>query len=162
MKEVLSWLAIFFAGMIAGLMGSLPVFATGLFVHELVANTLGLGMAAACVTLGSGWAGNAMYRATRTRLVAVLGVCEALGAFLAAIYLVLLAAAVHVEIVPFAALVAMVAVLAAGGCLGTLFLRGPRRKPGRDIVLSVAMLLVSAVSVILVLYIASLFGLVGA
>ena len=152
------WLGMFFFGLVCGAAGSLPAFATELFLDRRVSTPLGMGVAAVFAALGAGWIGNIAYTGSRTRWMPVVGLSVVMAAVVTAIWGALLAVGVNVEVLPFFLLLLMVAPVAACSSECSRRFREHGAKKWKDVITTVATVMVTVAVVFLTALFASLLG----
>jgi hypothetical protein len=158
----------FLAALLGSLAGVVPLFPLGLVAPEVVVYTLAAGVGAVFAALAAGWAATLLARdGSRTRLLAAVGFTEAVA--VAAVVLLLAYRVLAARLLPFVLdvrpivlAVACALLLAAGATVAAWRYRSAGRYPGGDGRLTLALLALAVASVPAVLYVASLFGLIGA
>lgn len=168
MKGILHWLAVFIVALVVSITGSLPVFATGLIVHEVVSNSLTVLVMGLLAAISSSWLSN-LFRigGMRSRLLHIAGTSEIVAAILAVAYFVVIMnlapSALH-RLFPrnIFLLVAWGVLLSASACLAAWRFRSPTRNLRRDAITSLVLIGLAIVAVVATIAVASLFGLTGA
>jgi hypothetical protein len=158
----------FLAALLGALAGVVPLFALGLVAPEVVVYALAAGVGAVFAALAGGWAATLLARdGSRTRLPAAVGFTEAAAAAAVALLLAYRGLAVRLlprvlDVRPIVLAVGCALLLAAGATVAAWRFRSTGRYPGGDARLTLALLALAVASVPAVLFVASLFGLIGA
>ena len=168
MNGILRWLAVFIAALVVSIAGSIPVFATGLIVHEAVSNSLTMVVMGLLAAISSSWLSNIFtIGSKRSRLLPIVGASEIVAAILALAYFFVTMSPAAPELhrlfsVNIFLLVVWGVLLSASACLAAWHFRSSTLNPKRDAITSLALLGLAIVAVVATIAIASLFGLTGA
>jgi len=158
-------LGTFLGALLGGVIGAVMIFPLGLVVSGWVIIPLTMAMAALLSALAASWLSNLLARhQTRSRLLVVVGMTEAMAGAVTALLVVLLLVTEsrRVSLGPPAGFLGLsVLVLAGAASLAASRLRGPAGA-SRDTWLAAALLLGSVLVVLAVLFVAARLGLVGA
>ncbi len=148
------------------IIGSL-VLTLGLVLHGFIVWFLAFGAGAVFAAIGASWVGTLLASDhTRTRLLCIVGVTEAIAAVVAVIGFLLLripavGSSIFGQILDLSLLLGMV-IVALAASWATGHLRGPRLHLGRDVLTTLGLVGLSMLGVVGTLYVANLFGLAGA
>ena len=158
----LRWLVVFSVALVVCIVGSAPVFATGLFVHEVVNYPMTIVVMGLLAALTSSWMSNLLSGSvTHSRLLRIVAITE-----IVAILLVLLRGVWVSYIGLYSPNIFLLAiwsvVLSVSACLAASYFRSPTYSRRRDIIISLVLLALAPVFVVVTIAIASRFGLTGA
>ncbi|MFC1934303.1 hypothetical protein ACFLWC_05090 [Chloroflexota bacterium] len=159
MSKPIRWLAVFIVTLVVCMAGSTPVFATSLFVQEVISYPLTLLVMGVLAALTSSWMSNLLSDdLTHSRILRIVGATE-----LVAIILVLLRGIFYiVQLGPNILLLATWGiVLSLSAYLATRHFRSSVYTRKRDIIMSLVLLALAPTVVVVTIAIASRFGLTG-
>ncbi|MFC2004475.1 hypothetical protein ACFLUK_02920 [Chloroflexota bacterium] len=159
MSKPIRWLAVFIVTLVVCMAGSAPVFATSLFVQEVISYPLTLLVMGVLAALTSSWMSNLLSGdLTHSRILRIVGATE-----LVAILLVLLRGIFYiVQLGPNILLLATWGiVLSLSAYLATRHFRSSVYTRKRDIIMSLVLLALAPTVVVVTIAIASRFGLTG-
>ncbi|MCL4302269.1 MAG: hypothetical protein KJ077_41660 [Anaerolineae bacterium] len=161
--QLLFRLGILAAAWLGSIIGLILVLPLGLIVAEWLIFPLALVIAALLAALGAGWTGTFLARdQTRTNLVPVISLTEAVAVGVALIFLMMvrLGMASFGPLIFPAVIFSLILTLSASAA--TWRFRHPKQASGGEVKLTVILLVLAVVSVPGVIFLASLFGLAGA
>ncbi len=157
------WLAAFLAALIGSVIGLIAILPLSLGVHELVIFPLALAVSALFAALAAGWVGTWLATdGSRTQLMSTVASMEAMAALLAVTFIALLTLQVTFFMPPIRFIAIGSLLLALAASVATVRSRHSAQDSSADVRLTVMLLLVAVVSVPLVIFLASLFGMTGA
>ncbi|MFC1963867.1 hypothetical protein ACFLV1_00630 [Chloroflexota bacterium] len=159
-KKYLRWLAVFLVTFIVCTAGSMPVFVTSLFVHEVISYPLTILVMGLLAALTASWMSNILCGdSTHSRILRIVGITEII-----AILLILLRGVFY--IVQFGSNILLLAtwgiVLSLSAYLAAWHFRSSEYSRRRDIIMSLILFALAPIIVIVTIAIASRFGLTGA
>ena len=160
LSKPIRWLAVFIVTLVVCMAGSAPVFATSLFVQEVISYPLTLLVMGLLAALTSSWMSNLLSgESTDSRILLIVGATE-----IVAILLVLLRGLFCiVQLGPNILLLATWGiVLSLSAYLAAWHFRSSEYNRRRDIVMSLVLLALAPTVVVVPIAIASRFGLTGA
>ena len=160
LSKPLRWLAVFIVTLVVCMAGSAPVFATSLFVPEVISYPLTLLVMGLLAALTSSWMSNFLGSdSTPSRILRIVGTTE-----IVAILLVFLRGAFYiVQVGPNILLLATWGiVLSLSAYLAAWHFRSSEYSRRRDIIMSLVLLALAPTVVFVTIAIASHFGLTGA
>jgi hypothetical protein len=159
MRTLFYQLGVIGAAFVGGMVGAIPVFSLGLFVHPIVIWPLTLAIGALFAALSAAWAGILFAPdQTQSHLLAVVGVSQVIAFVIVPIFPLvqgLFPRAIY-------GLGLSVLILALGASWATWRYRRSRDRLGRDAALTLGLVGLAPLVVIGAVYLASLFGLTSA
>ena len=160
LSKPIRWLAVFIVTLVVCMAGSAPVFATSLFVQEVISYPLTLLVMGVLAALTSSWMSNLLSGdSTHSHILRIVGATE-----IVAILLFLLRGVFYiVQLGPNILLLATWGiVLSLSAYLATWHFRSSEYTRKRDIIMSLVLLALAPTVVVVTIAIASRFGLTGA
>lgn len=154
------WLVIFVVTLVVCVAGSVPVFVTSLFVHEIISHPLTLLVMGLLAALTSSWMSNLLRGdSTHSRILHIVGATEVIATLLILFRGIFYIPQFGQNIL----LLAMWgAVLSVTAYLAAWRFRSTACNRRRDIIISLVLLALAPTVVVVTIAIASLFGLTGA
>jgi hypothetical protein len=165
---IFRWLAVFVMVLVVSIIGSLPVFALGLIVHEAVSNSLTIMVMGLLSAISSIWLSNLFkIGGMRSRLLHIVVTSEITSAILALTYFLVTISPAALALrrlfpVNIYLLVAWGVLLSVSSCLAAWRFRSSTRNLKRDAITSLVLLGLAIAAIVATMAIASLFGLTGA
>lgn len=155
LNKAFRWLIVYLVTLIVCVVGAAPLFATSLFVSEVISYPLTLLMMGLLAALTSSWMSNLLNtNSTYSRLLCIVVSTEIIASLL-----IILRIRFSPNIV---SLIIWGIVVSVAACLAAWKFRAPRYSRGIDIILSLALLVFALAIVVVVIAVASRFGLTGA
>lgn len=168
MNALFRWSVVFIVTLVISIIGSMPVFVTGLIVHEVVSNSLTIAVMGLLAGLSSSWMSNLLKIShTCSRVMHIVATTEIVAIILAVTYFLITisptAWAFH-RLFPRNIFLLGIwgLVFSVSACLAAWHFRSTIRNLRRDIITSLLLLPLAAIAVVATIAVASLFGLTGA
>ncbi|MFC1915890.1 hypothetical protein ACFLW4_04270 [Chloroflexota bacterium] len=161
MDRPLRWLAVFLVTFIVCTAGSMPVFVTSVFVHEVISYPLTLLVMGLLAALTSSWISNLLSGdSTHSRILRIAGATETVAillVFFRGVFYILRFGGPNILMLAMWGIV-----LSIVAYLATWKFRNHAYNRRRDIIISIVMLALAPTVVVVTIAIASRFGLTGA